>query len=106
MGGGCLLSPYFNFGVGSWDDRPEAHRAIPNLFLAGGYCRNEVDGPTMDGANETGRRAANAVLEASGSKSAPAKLTPRYVPPTFDLLRQEDADRYRRGRPHVLDAGC
>jgi len=48
---------------------PGATTEIPNLFLAGCHCYNAFGcGDSMEGANETGRRAANAVLEAERSR--------------------------------------
>lgn len=60
--------------TGSLDDRPQARTAIPNLFLAADYVRTNIDLATMEGANEAGRRAANAVLAASGSGGTPAAI--------------------------------
>ena len=44
---------------------------IPNLFLAGDYVQTDIDLATMEGANESGRAAVNALLDASGSKAEP-----------------------------------
>ena len=57
--------------VGTWEKRPTAKTEIPNLFLAGDYVQTDVDLATMEGANESGRAAVNALLEASGSKAEP-----------------------------------
>ena len=46
---------------------PNATTSIPNLFLAADYVRCDVDLATMEGANEAGRQAANAILDAAGS---------------------------------------
>ena len=42
---------------------------IPNLFLAGDYVQTNIDLATMEGANESGRAAVNALLDAVGSKA-------------------------------------
>lgn len=62
---------------GSWDLRPGATTALPNLFLAGDYTRNNIDLACMEAANEGGRTAANAILDAAGSdeRSGPARVT-------------------------------
>jgi len=38
--------------TGSLDDQPDSKTAIPNLFLAADYVRNNVSLATMEGANE------------------------------------------------------
>src|SRR5690606_8933080 len=48
--------------VGSYQHRPDAHCAIPNLFFGGDHVRTNIDLATMEGANEAGRAAANAIL--------------------------------------------
>jgi uncharacterized protein with NAD-binding domain and iron-sulfur cluster len=56
--------------VGTWEKRPTARTKVPNLFLAGDYVQTDVDLATMEGANESGRAAVNALLETTGSKAA------------------------------------
>ncbi len=70
--------------VGSWDKRPRARTRIPNLFLAGDYVRTDIDLATMEGANESGRAAANALLDAAGSRADRATMYRLYDPPEFD----------------------
>lgn len=89
--------------AGSWDNRPNAPTAIPNLFLAGDYCRSQIDLATMESANEGGRNAANAVLDASGSNAPRARLWPHVTIAEFDGARRLDQDRWRAGQPNVLD---
>lgn len=43
--------------------QPKAVTEIPNLFLASDYVQTAYDIPTMEAANEAGRRAANGILE-------------------------------------------
>ncbi|MTE16676.1 NAD(P)-binding protein [Nocardia sp. CT2-14] len=90
--------------IGSWDNRPEAATAIPNLFFAGDHVRTHIDLATMEGANESGRAAANALLDAAGDPGSRAPIYPLYAPPVFEPLKALDADRYRAGLPHLLDA--
>ena len=47
--------------VGSWDNRPKATCAIPNLFLAGDFCQTFVDVVTVEGAVVSGLIAAEAL---------------------------------------------
>ncbi len=89
--------------IGSWDKRPTARTRIPNLFLAGDYVRTNVDLATMEGANESGRAAVNALLDAAGSRAKPAAKYELYDPPEFEAAKRADAELYRQGRPHALD---
>lgn len=61
------VEPLLINGVGTWDLRPDARTGIQNMFLAGDYVRTETDLACMEGANEAGRRAVNALLDAAES---------------------------------------
>jgi uncharacterized protein with NAD-binding domain and iron-sulfur cluster len=89
--------------VGTWDKRPQAKTDIPNLFLAGDYVQTNIDLATMEGANESGREATNALLEAAGSKAPRAAKYELYDPPEFEPSKRADAELYRRGQPNALD---
>jgi hypothetical protein len=89
--------------VGSLDDRPTSKTAIPNLFLAADYVRMNVDLATMEGANEAGRQATNALLAAAGSTASPAPIGTLWQPKELDLLRNTDATLYKLGLPNALD---
>jgi uncharacterized protein with NAD-binding domain and iron-sulfur cluster len=89
--------------VGTWPKRPQGRTKIPNLFLAGDYVQTNVDLATMEGANESGRAAVNALLDASGSKAAPVQMFKLYRPPEMEPLKQADAELYRAGQPNALD---
>ena len=52
--------------VGSWDYRPSATTRIPNLFIAGDFCRTVVDVVTIEGAAVSGLNAAEAVRRKHG----------------------------------------
>lgn len=82
--------------VGSWPLRPETSTAIPNVFLAGDYVR-------AANANESGRRAANAIVAASGSSANPATIYPRYTSPLLTPHLMADAVQFAAGRPHRFD---
>lgn len=89
--------------VGSWEKRPRARTEIPNLFLAGDYVQTDVDLATMEGANESGRAAVNALLETVGSGAEPAGMYRLYDPPEFEAAKAADREAYRAGQPHALD---
>ena len=95
--------PLFINAVGSWDDRPEATTAIPNLFLAGDYVRTNIDLTSMEGANEAARAAVIGLLAAAGAQAEPVSTYSLYRPPELEPFKRLDAERYRRGLPHVLD---
>jgi uncharacterized protein with NAD-binding domain and iron-sulfur cluster len=89
--------------VGTWEKRPTAKTAIPNLFLSGDYVQTDVDLATMEGANESGRAAVNALLEASGSKAEPVQMYKLYDPPEFEAAKAADRELYKQGQPNALD---
>jgi uncharacterized protein with NAD-binding domain and iron-sulfur cluster len=88
---------------GSLDDRPTADTAIANLFLAADYVRVDVDLATMEGANEAGRQAANAILDRSGSNAGKVELYTLWEPPELDAAKQLDEQLYAAGQPNLLD---
>jgi uncharacterized protein with NAD-binding domain and iron-sulfur cluster len=65
--------------------------------------QTDVDLATMEGANESGRAAANALLDAAGSKADPAAMYRLYDPPEFEAAKRVDAELYRAGRPNAFD---
>jgi uncharacterized protein with NAD-binding domain and iron-sulfur cluster len=89
--------------IDSWSKRPEAGTAIPNLFLSGDFVRTDIDLATMEGANESGRAAANAVLDAADSNAPRVKMFKLYDPPEFAALKAADAKTYEAGLPNALD---
>jgi uncharacterized protein with NAD-binding domain and iron-sulfur cluster len=89
--------------AGSLADRPTAATSIGNLFLAADYVRCDINLATMEGANEAGRQAANAILERSGSRASKATLGTLWEPPEYDSAKQLDAQRYAAGQPNLLD---
>ncbi len=89
--------------VGTWEKRPQAVTQFPNLFLAGDYVQTNIDLATMEGANESGRAAVNALLEQSGSKAAPVTMYQLYDPPEFAAAKQADAELFKAGQPNALD---
>ncbi|MFE5323611.1 FAD-dependent oxidoreductase [Paenibacillus sp. NPDC056579] len=93
------LEPLLVNKVYTWDMRPNAYTAIPNLFLASDYVRTNTDLATMEGANEAARRAVNALLEASGSKESPCEIWEMYQFTPLMLQRWHDESRFRKGLP-------
>jgi hypothetical protein len=89
--------------VGSWERRPRAATAIPNLFLSGDYVQTDIDLATMEGANESGRAAVNALLAASGSNAGRVRMFTLSDPPEYGPAKAADAQVYRAGLPNVLD---
>ncbi|MEE4021711.1 FAD-dependent oxidoreductase [Gordonia sp. PKS22-38] len=89
--------------AGSYQHRPQAYTKIPNFFIGGDHVRTNIDLATMEGANEAGRRAANAILAAADSPAAAAPVFPLWELPMLDPIKAEDRNRYRAGLPHFLD---
>jgi uncharacterized protein with NAD-binding domain and iron-sulfur cluster len=90
--------------VDSRASQPEVVTAVPNLVLAGDYpLADGIDG-TMECANETGRRAANAVLQGAKSTRSPVTVFPHSRPPEWADLQRLDQGRWRRGQPNLFDA--
>lgn len=91
--------PLFINTVGSWDHRPNAETQIENLFLAGDYVRTNTDVATMESANESARRAVNAILRFNSISHPPCDIWERDEPRVFSPLRKLDELRYRQGNP-------
>jgi uncharacterized protein with NAD-binding domain and iron-sulfur cluster len=103
-GGGLTnATPLFVNTVGSYQHRPDSATAIPNLFLAGDYVRTDINLATMEGANESGRQAVNALLEAAGSSAERVPIQTLYQSPALEPLKRIDADRYAAGLPNLFD---
>ncbi|MGW4563046.1 hydroxysqualene dehydroxylase [Streptomyces sp. NPDC004561] len=91
--------------TGTLYHRPSARTAIPNFFLAGDYVRTDVDLATMEGANESARRAVNALLDADRSDAERCRVWELYRPPEMEPLKRIDEARYRLGLPNTFDLG-
>ena len=89
--------------VDSWEKRPAAGTQIANLMLAGDYVQTDIDLATMEGANESGREAANVILDRSGSKAKPVQKFKLYDPPEYEAAKQMDRELYKAGQPNALD---
>lgn len=93
--------PLFINTVGSLAYRPTAKTELANFFLASDYVRTNTDLATMEAANESGRRAANAVLDAVGSTAPRAKVWPLRQPWYVQPWQWLDRWRFRQGKPHI-----
>lgn len=74
-----INEPLFMNNVGGWAFRPEAATKVPNLYLAGDYCRSHIDLVSMEGAITTGFLAAKAICE----RDAHPNPVPILVPPAY-----------------------
>ena len=83
--------------VNTWSLRPEAYTNIHNFFLASDYVRTFTDLATMEGANEAARRAVNAIIEDSGSRSKLCKVWHLHEPEILGLWRSKDKKRFDKG---------
>lgn len=83
-------TPLFVNSVGSWEYRPETRlsrddrkgrtfermpSAIPNLYLAGDYCRSRIDVVSVEAALVTGINAARAICERVRAPLEPPKAS-------------------------------
>ena len=91
------IEPLLVNRVNSWDLRPNATTAIPNLFLASDYVRTHTDLATMEGANEASRRAVNGILDAAGSNKVKCNIYELHEPFCFMPLKWYDQYRYNQG---------
>ncbi|MET9202297.1 FAD-dependent oxidoreductase [Gordonia sp. NPDC003585] len=89
--------------AGSYKNRPTSDTRISNFFIGGDHVRTNIDLATMEGANESGRMVANAIIGESDSPARPATVFPLWELPMLEPLKQADRARYRAGQPHVLD---
>ena len=85
--------------VSTWDLRPDAHTEIPNLFLSGDYVRTFTDLATMEGANESARRAVNCIIQSSNSNAPLCKVWNLHEPLVLAPFKWKDESRYNKGLP-------
>lgn len=87
----------------SWRDQPPQRTRIANLLLAGSYTRCILSGESMDAANESGKRAAAAILSFSEQRHAPITINEFKHLPGMGRIRSYDDKRYRAGKPNIFD---
>jgi uncharacterized protein with NAD-binding domain and iron-sulfur cluster len=85
--------------IGSWQHRPEAATAVPNLVLASDYVRTFTNLATMEAANEAARRAVNALLDRAGVAAPRCSVWPLFTPPLLKPFIDADCVLWRLGRP-------
>lgn len=83
--------------VNSWDMRPDAYTAIPNLFLASDYVKTFTDLATMEGANEAARRAVNSIIDAAKVNAPICEIWKLHEPDILAGFRKHDLKRYQEG---------
>ncbi|WP_235174638.1 hydroxysqualene dehydroxylase [Tomitella biformata] len=95
--------PLFIQSPGSWALRPTSATGVENMFLAGDWVKTDVNVTTMEGANEGGRQAVNALLKAAGSAERPCKIEVLAKAPWWEPFKAVDRERYRAGQSNVFD---
>jgi uncharacterized protein with NAD-binding domain and iron-sulfur cluster len=88
---------------GSYDIRPEAATQIGNLVIAADFVRTGTDLASMEGANEAGRRAVNAILQRDASTAPRAQIWPLQEPTEFRYAKAIDRWLYKHGRRHAFE---
>jgi hypothetical protein len=79
--------------------QPNTATSLSNLWIAGAHTRTSADLWSMEGAVESGKRAAEMAARVPASDST-VKLQPRR----FGPLKTADAWLYKHNLPHVLDS--
>jgi uncharacterized protein with NAD-binding domain and iron-sulfur cluster len=106
-------TPYLVNCVGDWPRRGglrtsprdyEYRVQLGHTVFAGAFMRTHTRLNTMEAANESGRRAANAILAYDGAKVQPVALRPLedHELPEVAPLRDLDRRIARRGGHHIL----
>jgi uncharacterized protein with NAD-binding domain and iron-sulfur cluster len=93
--------PLYITTKGAWSSRPEAVTKIPNFFLASDYIKTIADFASAEGANEAGRKAAAAVLAASGWPAPPVRIWQREEIEFFVPFQEVDRTRFQLGQPQL-----
>ena len=91
---------------GAWTSRPGPTTEIPNLFLAADWLQTDLDFASAEGTNQVSRQAANAILDAAGSKARRSHVYRTKQPLLTAPLRALDAVMFRLGLPALGYWGC
>ncbi len=83
--------------VNTWSLRPEPYGKITNFFLTGDYVRTNTDLATMEGANESARRAVNCLLDRTGIRARKCRIWNLHEPLLLWPFRFQDQLRFKRG---------
>lgn len=97
-------SPLLIHPPGLWARRPSVVTGYDNLVLAGDYVQNPMDLATMEGANATGRMAANRLLDVVAHAPRDramviADYQAEHVGPALRALGRASDLRFLRRRP-------
>lgn len=99
-------SPLLTNQVNTWGMRPNAATTVAQLTLAGDWVRTNTDLCCVEGANESGRRAAIVVLNDLAYPESLPRLYPMHRPPALfpfrwldDQLLDQGISRDRGFRP-------
>jgi len=87
-------APLFVTTPNSLQNRPHSLTEVPNFILGGDYVRTTTDVALMEGANESGRRAAIGVLQSVGRTDFPELLQGNGLPWETAPLRLLDEMLY------------
>ncbi len=95
------LEPLLVNEINSWHLRPDAYTAIHNFFIAGDYVRTSTNFASMEGANESARRAVNSLLERDHYRGmdGPCSVFKLSEPLWLAPLKEWDRERFDRGLP-------
>ncbi|MBW1298570.1 polyprenyl synthetase family protein [Aquimarina litoralis] len=99
-------TPLFINKAKSWHNRPSNKTAIPNMYLAGDYTQTSAYLATMEGANESGKLAVNALLE---DLNLTKNLCPIHrkkhekIAKVLQPFVQIDEMLFSLGQPHLFD---
>lgn len=93
------MEPLLVNNANTWGLRPNANTYFKNLFLAGDYVRTYTDLATMEGANESARRAVNCLIDEDGSDAQDCKIWDLQEPLLFKPLKAYDKMRWDKGLP-------
>ena len=85
--------------VNTWTLRPTAYTNLPNMFLASDYCQTFTDLATMEGANESARRAVNCIINAADSDADYCKVWNLHEPMILAPFRDLYQKRWEKGLP-------
>ncbi len=100
-------TPLFMNVVDHWEARPTAKSELENLFIAGDFAKTSAYLATMESANESGRQAANALLEKenSNNKELVTIFTQKHnsIPQLFVPFLKIDEFLYDYDKSHLLD---
>lgn len=81
-----IAQPLFANTAGAWPRRPSATTKATNIFVAGDYCKSDIDLTCMEGAVSTGLLAAEAIRSRTGVGEPIKVLVPKVRPRWIILI--------------------